>query len=98
MITEDTVVATADGLSVADLEGEAVILSSRTSAYFGLNEVGARAFQLAQQARSVRDIVGVMIHEYGASREQLTEDLVGFFRKMEEANLIVIGRTAQREG
>src|SRR5690606_10189215 len=40
MISEDTVVSVANGLSVAELDGEAVVLSSHTSTYFGLNEVG----------------------------------------------------------
>jgi hypothetical protein len=86
MLTEDSVVAVSDGLSVADLDGEAVILSSST--YFGLNEVGARAFELARRPRSIREIVATMLGEYAVDPDTLTVDLLRFFGAMQEARLV----------
>ncbi|MDX1420387.1 MAG: PqqD family protein [Rubricoccaceae bacterium] len=88
MVTEDTVVVAAEGLSVAELDGEAVILSPHTSAYFGLNDVGARAFALAHQPRRLREIIETMHEEFDADRETLAEDLVRFFAQLVEAELI----------
>jgi hypothetical protein len=88
LLTEDTVIAAADGLSVADLDGEAVVLSPHNSTYFGLNAVGARAFALVRQPRPIREIVEAMLREYEASQDQLTGDLLRFFQEMKEARLI----------
>ena len=91
MISENTVVTVADGLSVADLDGEAVVLSSHTSTYFGLNEVGARAFELAQRPRTIGEIVEMMLGEYEVNRDQLVRDLLHFFGEMDKAKLIETG-------
>lgn len=87
-VTEDTTVVAAAGLSVAELDGEAVILSPHTSDYFGLNEVAARAFALAHRPRRVGDIVDTLLQEYEADRETLVEDLLRFFGQMKKAELI----------
>jgi hypothetical protein len=90
-ITVDTVITVADDLMVADFDGEAVVLSLHRGAYFGLNEVGTRAFELARRPRPVRALVDAMLQEYDAEREELAGDLLRFLAEMREAGLIVTG-------
>ena len=54
-ITNLVVVAAEDQIS-RDLDGEAVILNMKSGVYCGLNEVGARIWQLIQKPMSVTHI------------------------------------------
>ena len=88
MITEDSVVTVKDGLSLADLDGEAVVLSPHSGSYYGLNEVGTRAFQLASTPQSVRSIIATLFDEYDADEAVLRDDVLRFFREMEDLDLV----------
>ena len=88
MITEDTILHVVGDLEVADLDGEAVILSPQTGTYYGLNEVGARAFELTERPLAIGELVDMLLQEFDVSREQLLTDLIRFFTDMEEANLV----------
>lgn len=91
MITENTVIHVVEALEVAELDGEAVIMSPHTGEYYGLNEVGARAFELAVRPRSVGEMTEMLLDEFDVSRERLLADLTRFFSDMNEANLVTLG-------
>ena len=90
MITEDSVVVAKEGLSLADLDGEAVVLAPHTGAYYGLNGVGTRAFELATEPRPVREIVQTIFEEYEADEAVVRDDVLRFFRDMEDLELVEV--------
>lgn len=59
----------------ADLSGEAVILNFQDGSYYGLNEVGARIWNLVQQPQSIRQIVDTVVAEYEVEAEDCEEDV-----------------------
>lgn len=88
MVTEQSTVVVTPGLTAADLGGEAVVLDPQSGRYYGLNELGARIFELARRPRSVERIVQALLQEYDVEVDQLKVDLLAFLREMEERNLI----------
>ena len=90
MVTENSTVVVKHGLTAADLGGEAVVLDPHTGRYYGLNELGARIFELSQKPRSVDRIVATLLQEYDVAAEQLKTDVVAFLREMETRELIEI--------
>jgi len=88
MITEHSTVVVADGLTAADLGGEAVVLDATTGRYFGLNTVGLRIFELSREPREVREIVQTLLEEFDVTEEQLRGDVLGFLRAMEKRELV----------
>jgi hypothetical protein len=88
MITEQTVVVASPDLSTAYLDGEAVILDVNSGQYYGLNEVGARIFELVEQPCSVDAIVTRLTKEYSVEGEDLKADLLAFLREMVKKDLI----------
>ena len=54
---------------------ETVILHLGSGAYFGLDDVGARIWQLLEVGRSVGEICNVILEEYEVSREDLECDV-----------------------
>jgi hypothetical protein len=58
------------------LEDEAVSLDLKSGTYFGLNDVGARAWQLILEHGSLSRVVEVLQDEYEAEPEIVRRDLL----------------------
>ena len=90
MITEQSTIAVVPGLTAADLGGEAVVLDPNSGRYYGLNELGARIFDLTRKPRSVERIMEALLQEYDVEAEKLKEDLLAFLHEMEQRQLIEV--------
>lgn len=88
MVTEQSTVMVTPGLTAADLGGEAVVLDPNTGRYYGLNELGARIFELARKPRSVERIMHALLQEYEVEADKLRADLLAFLHEMEQRQLI----------
>ena len=89
-ITEDTTFVTASSAISTELEGEAVILDTAASEYYGLNEVGTRIWTLLQEPRTLDEIVKVLVEEYSVDRDQCEEDVRKLLNQMMEKNLLEV--------
>lgn len=90
MVTEQSMVVAAPDLSTAYLDGEAVILDVNSGQYYGLNEVGARIFELVEQPCSVDKIITLLTNEYRVEGENLKADLLAFLNDMAQKDLIQV--------
>jgi hypothetical protein len=90
MISLNSKVMVAEGLATADLGEEVVILQFDSGVYFGLNEVGARIWQLLQEPKSVSEIEEALVAEYDIDRESCSLDLVELLQQLTDQKLIVI--------
>jgi hypothetical protein len=89
-VNSKSLVRTAENLTVADLSGEAAILDRASGRYFGLNEVGARVFVLAQSPLAVDELVSQISSEYDVAPEQLRDDVIAFISTMVENRLMTV--------
>lgn len=90
MITEQSVITSAPDLTTAYLDGEAVILDLQSGQYYGLNEVGARIFNLVQEPSSVGDVIDQIVQEYAVETDQFKQDLLAFLESMAQKKLIKV--------
>lgn len=67
---------------------EAVLLDLASECYFGLDPVGARAWQLLQQQSSLATVYEQMRVEFAVAPERLRADLVSFVQKLLDTGLI----------
>jgi hypothetical protein len=81
--------ATRDHVSCS-LGDEAAILNMKNTVYYGLDPVGARVWDLVQQARSVGEIRDALLEEYEVQPEQCERDLLDLLRQMREQGLIQV--------
>lgn len=88
MVTEQSTVVVAPGLTAADLGGEAVVLDPRSGRYYGLNELGARIFELVRRPQSVEQVMYALLQEYDVKADTLKADLLAFLHEMEQRQLI----------
>ena len=83
------VVASSEQVS-CDLSGEAAILNLKTSTYFGLNEVGAKVWNLIKEPRTVNEIRNTLIEEYEVEAERCEADLLALLEELETKGLIEV--------
>jgi hypothetical protein len=72
------------------LAGEAVILSLQSGQYFGLNEVGARIWNLIQEPKTVGAVLESVLQEYEVEPDRLERDLFALLEKMAINELIEV--------
>ena len=70
-----------------DLDGEAVVLDLASGAYFGLNQVGTRIWQLIEQDGRLQNVLARLGEEYEAAPEQLECDLLDLVSRLAQAGL-----------
>ena len=66
-----------------------VLLNLDDGAYFALNEVGNRVWELCNGARSVSEIISITCREYDAPPEVVETDVLELFGELAEEGLVV---------
>ncbi len=74
----------------SELGGEAIILNLTSGIYYGLNEVGARIWELIQQPCSFDDIYQKLVAEYDVEPDICKQDLTRILEDMKAACLIEV--------
>lgn len=74
----------------ANLAGEAVILDPDSGMYYGLNEVGARVWELIQDPKTVDEIRDALLTEYEVEPERCERDLFALLQNLADKGLVEI--------
>ena len=72
------------------LDQEAVLLDLKSGTYFGLNEVGARAWQLILEHGQLSDVLDVLLQEFEAESEVVERDLLELAGQLVARQLAVV--------
>ena len=89
-LSANSVVLASDEQVHRTLGDEAVILELRKGTYFGVDEVGARIWELLQQPVTVAAIRDAIVDEYEVTAEQAEQDLLTFLGELLENELIEV--------
>jgi hypothetical protein len=84
-----TVVAVPNQVS-SSLGDEAVILELTQGIYYGLNEVGARIWELLKRPRRVGEIRDVILDEYEVAPQAVTRDVLALLAELADRGLIEV--------
>jgi hypothetical protein len=90
-----TVVASRDQVS-SDLGGEKAILDLKEGRYYGLDDVGARVWDLIQEPRDVGDIRDILLEEYDVAPERCERDLLALLQRLADEELVEVRHEAPR--
>ena len=74
------------------LDDEAVLLDLKSGTYFGLNDVGARTWQLIVEHRVLSRVLEALVREYAAEREVIERDLLELGRQLVTRQLAGVRR------
>ena len=89
-ITADSIVVASKEQVASDLAGEVILLSLKTAMYYGLNQVGARVWELVREPARVADVRDVIAREYDVELQQAERDLLELLRQLAGAGLIEV--------
>ena len=90
IITAATIVVASKEQVSCDLAGEAAILNLKNSAYYGLDEVGARIWNLIEQPTAVSAVRDAIVDEYDVDAEQCERDVIKLLHKLAAEGLVDI--------
>jgi hypothetical protein len=90
-----TVVAAKNQVS-SELAGEAVILNIDRGIYFGLNEVGARVWNLVQQPQKVSNLRDALLDEFQVNSERCEQDLLALIANLAHEGLVSVTNAQRR--
>lgn len=80
----------AEDVLFQDLDGELVLLSTKTGEYYGLNDVGTRIWILLQEGWELPAIVKSLQARYEVRIDQLLTDVRKFLTDLEASGLITV--------
>ncbi len=89
-ISENAIISPTQDQISSELADEAVILNLDSGIYYGLNEVGARVWELIQQPQSFSGLCSILLEEYDVSAEACKEDLKKILLDLKAASLIEV--------
>jgi Coenzyme PQQ synthesis protein D (PqqD) len=84
-----TLVASADQLS-SDVNSEAVILDLKSGIYFGLNQVGARVWELLQEPRTVAEIRDQLLDAFDVEPQRCERELLDLLEHLRAERLVEV--------
>jgi hypothetical protein len=87
MVSNATFVISPEVLA-QEVHGEIVLLDLEGEAYFGLNAVGARVWQLLREQKDIAQILDHLEGEFDVSRAQLEVDLPELLDTLVRAGLV----------
>ena len=96
--TQATLASSPEVTSV-ELDGERVLLHISTGEYFGLNVLGARIFELAEEQPTIKEIIDAIHadHRESTSCEQIKADVQAFIAEMQDYDLLVVHKDEASE-
>ena len=77
MVALEARITVPEDVLFTEVSGQAVLLSTRTGKYHGLNEVGTRMWSLLARDGQVGVACQALLAEYEVGEEQLQRDLLG---------------------
>jgi Coenzyme PQQ synthesis protein D (PqqD) len=72
------------------LDGEAVLLNLKTGTYFGLDQVGTRAWELILEHQSLERVHSALLEEYDVDPDRLAEDLLTLVNEFSAKGLVQV--------
>ncbi|MEK7404204.1 MAG: PqqD family peptide modification chaperone [Acidobacteriota bacterium] len=97
MVKPDTIVRQAREQVSCDLGGEAAILNLANGTYYGLDQVGARIWNLIAKPTRVDEIRSAVLEEYEVAPERCERDLEELLSELAEHGLIEVRDGAAEE-
>jgi hypothetical protein len=89
-MSNDTIIVAAEDQVSSDLGGEVAILDLKVGVYYGLDEVGARVWELIQEPRAVGDVRDILLKEYDVAPERCERDLFALLERLAERGLVEV--------
>lgn len=89
-LTLQSVVAQSPDLVGSKIEEHTALLSITNGAYYNLNPVASRVWQLIEQPRAAAVVVEQLLTEYAVERTQCEAQTLAFLQQLADAGLLTV--------
>lgn len=72
------------------LDNESIMLNLRNDAYYRLDDVGTRLWQLFTELGAVEPVVAQMLTEYQVDEKRLRQDVADLLQRMMDAGVVTV--------
>jgi hypothetical protein len=86
----DRRLAVPQNVATRELDGELVLLNFDTESYYGLDEVGARIWEVLRDAPSVEAGVAQLLHEFEVEEPTLRADVEALLTQLVDGGLVAL--------
>ena len=86
--TLDSYISRSDEIVASMLDDEVVMMSIEQDAYYGLDPIGSRIWEIIEKPARISEICDVLMEEYDVSRETCEKDVLNFFDKLAKDKLV----------
>jgi hypothetical protein len=87
-LTHRTLVQRHPDQAAADLDGEVLVLSLQTGAYYGMRDVAARIWELVRRPTTVGAVSATITAEYEVDADRCAHDTAAFMTTLIEHGLV----------
>lgn len=89
-LSDQVLIKAADTQVSCEVRGEAVILDLKEGQYYGLNDVGARIWDLIQEPKTVQQVQELLLAEYDVALEDCRRELLALLEELANRGLIEV--------
>jgi hypothetical protein len=90
VVSERSVVSAAKDQISSNLGGEVAILDLDAGVYYGLDEVGARIWELVRDPRRVGEIQATIAEEYDVEPDRAKRDVLALLQQLADEGLLEV--------
>lgn len=89
VIDLDTLVSRAQGFTTAAVHDEIMMLNIEQDAYYSLDPIAAKIWNMLEEPTRVRDLVGRLQERYAVEADQCEADVLAFLAELHKNGMIL---------
>jgi hypothetical protein len=89
-LTLHSVVGQSSDLVATTIEDQTALLSISNGAYYGMDKIGSRVWELIVQPRAVSAVVDQLLTEFEVDRPTCEQHVLAFLQKLADADLLSV--------
>jgi hypothetical protein len=89
-MNEHSIISRNGDIPSQKIDDETVFFSLENSEYYGIDTIGSEIWKLIEKPITLNKLIDELLKDYDVTREQCTQDVLGFLQKLENKSLVKI--------
>ncbi len=90
MLTSDKIIRRSTDVIASEMEDELVMMSMENNAYYGLNSVGRKIWELLESEKTLSSLCDQLMDKYDVDIETCRKDVSKLIVKLEQVGLVTV--------
>ncbi|MDD2451470.1 MAG: lasso peptide biosynthesis PqqD family chaperone [Sulfurovum sp.] len=90
MLAMDKMIRRSTDVIASEMDDELVMMSMENNAYYGLNSVGRRVWELLETEQTLLSLCGQLMEKYDVDEAACQRDVSALVMKLEKAGLVTV--------